>query len=376
MKRALLIFLLAVFILPGIFSLSNDWACDNGSSPHNPDAQIISGGETQIFSIQPQEHPITYPGGRLLVQLNSEACHESILVFKSSTGQEIARQSELPYSPWPNCDIPAGYQMNGQKHLTNMIFNTANDVYGPHIIEIYNPNNTLLASAQIDIRNPETSFPTIRKGTLCNIEDYGYPMNLEVPYPLISTSNTESKVKVTIGFGAGERQENAEEIFDSLILQITKGQIAKEDLTKSGQVSCSNYFCEQEYKLPEIQNATEIIYVFHDEGDKGKSAIIGQAVTVLKLEKLESIDSKLVILSNVAKDYVARYKFFNQVEEVAKWEAISDRLEALSSESTRVISYLKNPNFTIQNVVDLINFVKETPTEIDDIKEMAGGENL
>jgi hypothetical protein len=376
MRKILLAFLLVLFIIPTIFALSNDWACDSGSSPYNPDAQIISGGETTIFSIQPQEHPITFPGGKLLVQLNSKDCQENVLVFKSSTGSEIARQSEMPYSPWPNCDIPTGYEMNDQSHLTNIIFNTALGTFGEHMIEIYNPSNTLLASAQINIRNPETAFPTIRKGALCNIGDYGYPMNLEVPYPLISTSNTESTIKVTVGFGAGERQEEAEAIFDNLILQITKGQIAKEDLTKINSTSCSNYFCEQEYLLPEIQSATEIVYVFHDEGEKGKSAIISQAVTVLELEKLESIDSKLVILSNVAKDYIARYKFLNQVEEVAKWEAISNRLEALSSESTRVISYLKNPNFTIQNVADLIDFIKETPNEIGDIKEMAGGENL
>src|SRR3989338_2023345 len=121
-NKLIIAFLILLVVPIGAYAISSEWSCSYGDPPFG-DIEISytnkdAINKAEIYAINPQKHPVIYPGGELALQLNSERCFEFTLVIKDSDGNEASRYSENPYSTYLGCDLPVGELSERRESLT------------------------------------------------------------------------------------------------------------------------------------------------------------------------------------------------------------------------------------------------------------------
>ncbi len=350
----------------GAYAISSEWVCTYGDSPYG-DIEITYTNEdatnkAEIHAITPQKHPIIYPGGELVLQLNSENCFEFTLVVKDYGGNEVGRYSEKPYSPYPECEIPPGGSTEGIEFLTMIVFDAPGNP-GTYTLDVYDPQNVLLTTGVIEILDPTTQVSSVSRTSWCTIDDSNYTIILSVPYPVVFEPDNPGEMSVII---KGSDTSAINEMFNQMSMSISPQYAAQISLNESGSPVCSDNECRQDYSVTSSTSVSAIAYVWHEETSISKTAINSKGITLLDLSKLKEIKSKLDELSSTALDYVDYYSSINDNENVMKWQDAYDKVSSISSQKSTLIPVLESREFKISDVVDLINIIEDSQQDIDE----------
>ncbi len=350
-----------------VYAISSKWNCNSGDSPFG-DIKITyankdASNAAQIFAINPQKHPIIYPNGRLVLQLDSKSCFEYTMRVKDSSGTEISKHSAKPYSPYPECDIPSGVSTQGTTFLTTIDFNAPNNP-GEYTLDVYDNKEVLLTTGSMNILNPSTTISSVSRISWCTVEGSNYTVVLETPYPVIYEENNPGKINIFI---RGSSNSIAQKMFDQISMSISSPHQAQISLAKEGSPVCSANECKQVYILSSSASTSAIAYVWHDESVNGKSGINSKGITLLDIGKLKEIQLRLARLSTSASEYVAHYKDLGDSEKVKVWQDVSAKLKILSDKMNNITPLLESRNFKISDVVTLILMMENSQKEIDEI---------
>ena len=379
MNRILIILITLSLILVTypVHAISSEWSCNYGDSPFG-DIKITyankdASNTAQIFAINPQKHPIIYPNGKLVLQLNSESCFEYTMKIKDSSGVEISKHSAKPYSPYPECDIQSGVSTQGTTFLTTIDFNAPNNP-GKYTLDIYDNRELLLTTGSMNILDPSTTISSVSRTSWCTVEDSNYTVVLETPYPVIYEENNPGKINIFI---RGSNTSIMSKMFDQISMSISPQYQAQISLAKEGSPVCSANECKQVYTLSSSASTSAIAYVWHEEGANSKSSINSKGITLLEVGKIKDIQMKLMRLSTNASEYVEHYNALGDSEKVKAWQEISTKLKILSDKMNNIAPLLESRNFKISDVVNLITMIENSQKEIDeiiDVLEVSGGD--
>ena len=83
-NKLIIAFLILLVVPIGAYAISSEWSCSYGDPPFG-DIEISytnkdAINKAEIYAINPQKHPVIYPGGELALQLNSELIGEQALI--------------------------------------------------------------------------------------------------------------------------------------------------------------------------------------------------------------------------------------------------------------------------------------------------------
>ena len=370
------LYIIFIFILVNstfVNAISSQWSCGYGEPPFGNIDIIYTNENTintaEIYAITPQKHPIIYPGGELILQLNSKNCFEYTMKVKDSSDIEILQYSEKPYSPFVECNIPAGESTEGIDFLTMIKFNAPSN-YGKYTLDIYDDKKILLTTGAIEILKPSTIVPSIQRNTWCTIDDSNYVITLDAPYPVIFENNNPGKISVII---KGISKSTINEMFNQISMSISPKHAAQISLTKSGNPVCSDGECKQDYSLSSSVSTSAIAYIWQEKSKNSKVAINSEGITILDVGKLKEIKSRLDDLSSTSAEYVIYYNSTNDNTKAQIWQDVYNNINSISDEITNLIPILDSKNLKISNVVDLINITEKSQKYLDEIINSLSG---
>jgi hypothetical protein len=387
MKRMILSIIIFSLFFSTIAAAAGEygWECSSDESKAYGPIKVTyvnsnHASRSVIFSLTPQKHPIIIPGIDLLIGFNSNACEKISMKMKDSSGNEIGSYSDMPYSPFKDCDVSfAGSKENQEFELkqtgsyngflTDIMFKAPEDE-GTYDLEIYSPEDIHLSTAEFEVPNGDTVAKTESKTKDCYDGTNNFTVKLEASHPIVIEPDVPGEIYVTI---SGPSQSVIKDLFENMTSMLYQQEIS---LKSQEDSTCSGDSCTQTYYVYSAGSTSRILYVMgHRPIDNAGYVITDMIISLLDKTKLTDMNTTLSELRDASAEYESYYTSTGDNSKADSWGEIKDDLDAMLSTLKPLLKAVDDKEFTVGEVRDLLNIIEEWPADIAELKAKIGGLN-